>query len=93
MNGFYSAKRSLILGNSLDQVVDNSDMALACVLVVGTPVGTRALDIPLGIQLVDRHMEHLGHLHNRHTVLLFRHIRMVVQIKVDKYHRMLFYVS
>ena len=93
MNGFCSVKRSLILGNSLDQAVDNSDMVLAYVLVVGSLVGILALDIPLGNQLVDHHMEHQGHLHNRRIVLLFRHIHMVALIGADKYHRMLFYVS
>ena len=89
MNGFCSVK--IILGNSLDQAVDNLDMALAYDLVVGNLVGILELDILLGSQLVDHHME--PHLHNRRIVLLFRHIHMVGQIKEDKYHRMLFYVS
>ena len=93
MNGFCSVKSSFILGNSLDQAVDNLDMVLACVPVVGSLVGILALDIPLGSQLVDHHMEHQVQLHNRRIVLLFRHIHMVAQIKEDKYHRMLFYVS
>ena len=94
MNGFCSVK--IILGNSLDQAVDNLDMALAYDLVVGNLAGILAWDILLGSQLVDHHMEHQGHLHNRHMLpllLLYRHIHMVVQIKADKYHRMLFYVS
>ena len=91
MNGFCSVK--IILGNSLDQAVDNLDMGLACDLVVGNLAGILAWDILLGSQLVGHHMEHQGHLHNRHIVLLYRHIHMVVQIKADKYHRMLFYVS